>query len=143
MKRFTLVLMLALMGAMQSLAAKVDKNVNIQIGSETRSYKLYVPNNVKANAPLVVSLHGAGGSMNDKSPMGTDIADSEGCIIVYPQGKLIYFPVFGGTVNGWDASGKDNADVAFIKAVIDDVEVLQAIHARHALRRNPSVASAH
>lgn len=121
MKRFTLVLMLALMGAMQSLAAKVEKNVNIQIGSETRSYKLYVPNNVKANAPLVVSLHGAGGSMNDKSPMGTDIADSEGCIIVYPQGKLIYFPVFGGSVNGWDASGEMNEDVEFIKAVIEDV----------------------
>ena len=116
---------------------------NITVDGKSRSYWLHVPKDCPSGAPLVIAMHGAGGSSNDQSPHFNEIADTAKFIVAYPQGEPIYFPVFGGTVNGWDASGKDNADVAFIKAVIDDVEVLQAIHARHALRRNPSVASAH
>lgn len=102
-------------------AAKADKKVTITIGEESREYWLYVPSNVKANAPLVLSLHGASGHDTDKSPFRTDVADKAGCIVAYPQGKEIYFPVFGGTVTGWDASGEENEDVAFLKAVIEDV----------------------
>lgn len=120
MKKIILCFML-LCVTLKGLAAKVDKIVNITVNGEERSYLLYVPTNVKSNAPLVVSLHGAGNSMTTKHPMGTDVADSEGFIVVYPQGKLIYFPVFGGSVNGWDASGEVNEDVEFIKAIIDDV----------------------
>ena len=98
-----------------------DKSVDITVGSETRNYWLYVPKTVKANCPLVVSLHGASGHSTDRSPFRTDIADKEGCIVVYPQGNLINFPVFGGTVTGWDASGEMNGDVEFIKAIIEDV----------------------
>lgn len=102
-------------------AAKADKKVTITIGDESREYWLYVPNNAKANAPLVLSLHGASGHDTDKSPFRTDVADKAGCIVAYPQGKEIYFPVFGGTVTGWDASGEENEDVTFLKAVIEDV----------------------
>lgn len=102
-------------------AAKADKKVTITIGNESREYWLYVPNNAKSNAPLVISLHGASGHDTDKSPFRTDVADKAGCIVAYPQGKEIYFPVFGGTVTGWDASGEDNEDVVFLKAVIEDV----------------------
>ena len=102
-------------------AAKVEKDVTIKVNGESRSYKLYVPNNAKSNCPLVLSLHGANGSSNDKSPFGSDVADQAGCIVAYPQGKQIYFPVFGGSVTGWDASGETNADVQFLLAVIEDV----------------------
>lgn len=102
-------------------AAKADKKVTITIGNESREYWLYVPSNAKSNAPLVISLHGASGHDTDKSPFRTDVADKAGCIVAYPQGKEIYFPVFGGTVTGWDASGEENEDVAFLKAVIEDV----------------------
>ena len=102
-------------------AAKVDKNVNITVNGETRKYQLYVPNNATDNCPLVVSLHGASGHSTDRSPFGTGVADQAGCIVVYPQGKDIYFPVFGGTVTGWDASGEFNDDAKFLMAVIEDV----------------------
>ena len=60
--------------------------------------------------------------MNNNSPRFNEIADKEGFIIVYPQGVDIYFPVLGGTVTGWDASGEENDDVTFLKAVIEDVD---------------------
>lgn len=103
-------------------AAKVDKNVNLTIDGETRNYQLYVPDNVQANCPLVLSLHGANGHSTDRSPFRTDVADKEGCIVVYPQGKTTDFPIgFGGSTTGWTASGEENFDVKFLKAVIDDV----------------------
>jgi polyhydroxybutyrate depolymerase len=98
-----------------------SRSVNIQINGETRSYWLYAPAKRQPNAPLVIALHGAGGHSTDNSPRFNEIADKEGFIVAYPQGKDIYFPVFGGTVPGWDASGEDNADVDFIKAVIADI----------------------
>ena len=93
----------------------------ITVNGKTRSYMLYVPKNLQANAPLVVAMHGAGGSSNDQSPHFNEIAEAEKFIVAYPQGEPIYFPVFGGTVNGWDASGKVNADVNFIKSLVDEV----------------------
>ena len=99
----------------------VDQNVEITVGGDTRNYQLYVPDNAEDNCPLVISLHGAGGHSTDYSPFRKDVADLEGCIVAYPQGKDIYFPFFGGTVPGWDASGEVNEDVEFLKAVIEDV----------------------
>ena len=116
-----LYIVLALCGAVLLQAAKVNKEVTIKVGNDTRKYWLYVPTNVKENCPFVLSLHGASGHSTDKSPFRTDVADKAGCIVAYPQGKDIYFPVFGGTVTGWDASGEENADVTFLKAVIEDV----------------------
>ncbi|MBQ9362425.1 MAG: prolyl oligopeptidase family serine peptidase [Bacteroidaceae bacterium] len=105
----------------KEISGKVSKSVNIEVNGEKRSYWLYVPSGCKPNAPLVIALHGAGGHSTDNSPRFNEIADKEGFIVAYPQGKDIYFPVFGGTVPGWDASGEDNADVDFIKAVIEDI----------------------
>ncbi len=103
----------------QTIAA--NQAVTITVNDEQRQYWLYVPKALKGDAPVVMALHGASGHMEDNSPRFNDIADKEGFIVVYPQGKPIYFPVFGGTVNGWDASGEENRDVTFLKAVIEDV----------------------
>ena len=94
---------------------------NIIVNGKTRSYWLHVPKDCPVGAPLVVAMHGAGGSSNDQSPHFNEIADTAKFIVAYPQGETIYFPVFGGTVNGWNASGEDNADVAFIKAMVDEI----------------------
>ena len=103
----------------ESFAA--NKSVNITVNDETREYWLYAPTGLKANCPLVISLHGASGHSTDRSPFRTDIADKAGCIVAYPQGKLQHFPVFGSDVTGWDASGEVNEDVDFIKAIIEDI----------------------
>ena len=114
---------LALCSTLMMYAAKANKMVTVNIGNQSRKYLLYVHNNVKENAPLVISLHGAAGTVSTTShdPDFHAVADAEGFIVAYPQGLPIYFPVFGGTVNGWDASGEANSDVDFIKAVIESV----------------------
>lgn len=100
----------------------IDENVEITVGGDARNYQLYVPNTVQANCPLVISLHGAGGASTNYSPFKKSVADAEGCIVAYPQGKVTNFPIgFGDDATGWTASGEDNFDVDFIKAVIEDV----------------------
>lgn len=100
----------------------VDENVEITVDAETRNYQLYVPGNAQNNCPLVISLHGANGASTNYSPFKKSVADAEGCIVAYPQGKVTNFPIgFGGDATGWTASGEDNFDVDFIKAVIEDV----------------------
>lgn len=97
----------------------INEVVDIAVGEESRSFRLYVPNGCPAGAPLVVAMHGASGSMDNQSPHFNNIADTAKFVVSYPQGKLVYFPVFGGTVTGWDATGEDNADAAFIRAIVD------------------------
>ena len=99
-----LLLFMTVCSTIMMQAAKVEKDVTIKIDGEDRKYKLYVPNNIKNNCPFVLSLHGANGSSNDKSPFGTDVADWAGCIVAYPQGKMTAFPIgFGGSATGWTA----------------------------------------
>ena len=100
----------------------VDQNVEITVGGEARNYQLYVPDKDLTNCPLVISLHGAGGHSTDYSPFRKVVADEANCIVAYPQGKETSFPIgFGGSKTGWTASGEDNFDVEFLKAVIEDV----------------------
>ena len=128
MKRFLLIPLLFGLSSVFAQAAKVNKAKDVVVNGETRQYWLYVPNSVKDDCPMIMALHGASGKMTDNSPRFNDIADKEGFIVVYPQGKPIYFPVFGGTVTGWDASGEENADVDFLKAVIEDVAAQYSIN---------------
>lgn len=113
---------LVLCATLMANAAKFDETVTITINGETREYWLYVPDKVSDNAPLVLSLHGAGGHDYDKSPFRTDAADLAKYIVAYPQGKMTTFPGLGGAQNyGWSAYGEENFDTEFLKAVIEDV----------------------
>ena len=115
-----LVLIVAGVGKTKAFQA-VNKTVDITVGGKTRSYRLYVPKGLKTGAPLVIAMHGASGSSNDQAPHFNNIADTAKFVVAYPQGELIYFPVFGGTVTGWDASGEDNAEADFLRAIIDEL----------------------
>lgn len=99
----------------------VNKSVNITVGGKQRSYRLYVPTGCQTGAPLVIAMHGANGSSENQTPHFNEIADTAKFIIAYPQGEKIYFPVFGGETTGWDASGEENADAAFIRAIVDEL----------------------
>lgn len=108
--------------------SKANKSMTISVNGEQRTYWLYVPDGCQPDAPLVVALHGAGGHSTDNSPRFNPIADQEKFIVVYPQGKDIYFPVFGGTVPGWNSTGEDSEDVDFIKAIIEEMAERYAIN---------------
>ncbi len=113
--------MLCLTGS-QVWAAKVNTEKTITVNGNERKYILYVPDNVRANTPLVISLHGASGHDTDRTPFRTSVADKEGCIVVYPQGNDQFFPVFGGYIPGWNASGEINEDTEFFKEIIKTVD---------------------
>ena len=114
----------------------------INVDGKTREYWLYVPASVagKTNVPVVFSLHGRGGTddPNDDNssiygkPTFTSLADKEGFIVVYPQGRngtnKADYPDDGDwnkgfeNTTGWEATGKENADTRFIKALVDKIQ---------------------
>ena len=120
-----LILMMAVSCSMMLMAAKENKFYNLQVNGKTRSYLLYVPNNVKDSAPLVISLHGAGGTVTTTShdPDFNSIADKDGFIVAYPQGLQTTFPGLGGMqAPGWTSTGEENFDTDFLKAVVEDID---------------------
>lgn len=121
-KRVVLALCMLSAVVCNGISAKVDKEKSIIVENKERKYILYVPDKVSENPPLVISLHGAAGHDTDRSPFRTSVADSEGCIVVYPQGIDQFFPVFGGYIPGWNASGEENEDTEFFKALIKAID---------------------
>lgn len=87
---------------------------------------------------MVFSLHGRYGNDNPNDagkPLFTSLANEKKFIVVYPQGrnggdekdKAAYpgdwYNAFeNGT--GWEATGKENADTKFIKAIVDEIKTV-------------------
>lgn len=116
---------------------EINGESTITVDGKTRKYWLYVPASVEGqeNVPVVFSLHGRGGTddPNDPGkPLFTSLAEEKKFIVVYPQGRdaekdKADYPGddwkegFGGTT-GWEATGKENADTKFIKALVDKIQ---------------------
>ncbi len=115
----------------------INEEREIKVDGKTRKYWLYVPATLagKENVPVVFSLHGRGN--NDKpneggKPVFTSLANKEGFIVVYPQGRngtnKADYPDDGNWNNGfdkttgWEATGKENADTKFIKELVDKIQ---------------------
>lgn len=116
--------------------AGINEERTITVDGKERRYWLYVPASVagKTDVPVVFSLHGRGN--NDKpedtgKPIFTSLANEKGFIVVYPQGRngtKADYPDDGNWNNGfvgttgWEATGKENADTKFIKALVDQIQ---------------------
>lgn len=118
---------------------EINEPRTITVEGKTRKYWLYVPASVegKENVPVVFSLHGRFGTddPNDHGkPLFTSLAKEKNFIVVYPQGRNAgsdqdkadypgddWKEGFGGTT-GWEATGKENADTKFIKALVDRIQ---------------------
>src|SRR6185312_7191862 len=112
-----------------------DPKIDIQFAGLDRSYLLHLPNPLPNNPlPLVVVLHGGGGSAESAAKMtGFDAeADKQGFIVAYPEGTDRGHPVlslFGKpgflTWNAGDCCGYAQQhgvdDVGFIRAVVTQV----------------------
>ena len=116
----------------------INKECTITVDGKTRKYWLYVPASLagKANVPVVFSLHGRYNNDNPNEggkPVFTSLAKEQGFIVVYPQGRNggseqdkndypgDWHYAFGGST-GWEATGKENADTKFIKALVDTIK---------------------
>lgn len=116
---------------------EINEERSIPVDGKTRKYWLYVPASVEGqeNVPVVFSLHGRYGTddPNDPGkPLFTSLAKEKGFIVVYPQGRngtnKADYPDDGNWNNGfdgttgWEATGKENADTKFIKALVDKIQ---------------------
>lgn len=116
----------------------INNECTITVDGKTRKYWLYVPASLegKTNVPVVFSLHGRYGKDNPNDggkPVFNSLAEEKGFIVVYPQGRNggseqdkkdypgDWYNAFGGGT-GWEATGKENADTKFIKALVDTIQ---------------------
>lgn len=122
-----------------SKKAGINEERTITVDGKTRKYWLYVPATLegKENVPVVFSLHGRYNTdkPNDPGkPLFTSLANEKDFIVVYPQGRnagdaqdIKDYPGddwkkgFDGKT-GWEATGKENADTKFIKALVEEIQ---------------------
>lgn len=113
--------------------------VDVDGKGKTRKYWLYVPASLEGrkNVPVVFSLHGRSNNDNPNQggkPVFTSLANEKNFIVVYPQGRDAgseqdkkdypgdeWKNGFDGTT-GWEATGKENADTKFIKALVEKIK---------------------
>ncbi|UCE19695.1 MAG: hypothetical protein JSV84_04950, partial [Gemmatimonadota bacterium] len=92
----------------------------------TREYEVYLPQNIQANMPLVLSLHGIWNTIGwyKTYTLMHEVADTMGFVIVYPEG--IPTPTTGCSWNSGlvDPSKwfPDTDDVSFLSALIDTMK---------------------
>lgn len=116
----------------------INNECTITVDGKTRKYWLYVPASLagKKDVPVVFSLHGRFNNDNPNEggkPVFTSLAKEKGFIVVYPQGRDggseqdkkdypgDWYNAFEGST-GWEATGKENADTKFIKALVDTIQ---------------------
>lgn len=117
----------------------INEERTITVDGKTRKYWLYVPATLegKEKVPVVFSLHGRSNNDNPNEggkPVFTSLAKEKNFIVVYPQGRnagdaqdIKDYPGdewkkgFGDTT-GWEATGKENADTKFIKALVEKIK---------------------
>lgn len=91
----------------------------LEFDGVTREYLLHVPDTVQQPAPLVIALHGGGGTaVQFRAETDFDsLADQNGFIVVYPQGFNREWNERRGSGMNRRSSSED--DVGFISALID------------------------
>jgi polyhydroxybutyrate depolymerase len=105
-----------------------DTNKTVKVGSDSRTYILHVPSKYDGTKPVpfVVDFHpiGGSGSGEEGSSPYKALTDAEGVITAYPNGKS---GPMGGAWNVGPCCVKDVDDVAFARALVEDVEKVACI----------------
>ena len=110
-----------------------------------RTYRLFVPDGLSSPAPLLVALHGGLGSGKqfEASSDFDGLATANGFLVAYPDG-VARFPDGSGGARTWNAGkccgpavARKVDDVAFLRAVVEDIE------ANHRIDRSRVYAAGH
>jgi polyhydroxybutyrate depolymerase len=96
----------------------------IEVDGLERDYYVFIPKNLKKEekVPLVFVFHGGGGTAvrMDKFTNFSELAEKEKFVVVYPQGVQNHWND-GREVNAIEENGKYVDDLAFVKAMLDEV----------------------
>lgn len=129
MKQFPRVLLPMLLLIPTIACAQKDRTETLRSGGIERSYTIHIPEGLPPGAPLVVVLHGYGGS-NDPAAFGMNpTADRHGFAVCYPRGERD-----GRGTSCWNVGYPFQADMP-----IDDIQFLDDLighlHRRYGLSR--------
>ena len=127
MKYTTMILLFT--GFVFSSTAQQTINASITHDGIERDYILYVPEIYDGStaAPLVLNFHGFGSSASQQMFYGDfrDIADTEGFLLVHPEGTTFIGNQFWNV--GFPGLSSNIDDVGFTEALIDELATLYAI----------------
>ena len=120
--RYILLLFVAVIYVNISSASNITKDKSktdyqtytCTIDGVERTYKLYLPANIKADAPLIFVLHGYGGNFNHDDKGFNEAAERHGFAVCYPQGSKD-----GRGKNCWNVGYPFQADMA-----VDDISFM-------------------
>lgn len=129
MKQFSRVLLPMLLLIPTIACAQKDRTETLRSGGIERAYTIHIPEGLPPGAPLVVVLHGYGGS-NDPAAFGMNpTADRHGFAVCYPLGERD-----GRGTSCWNVGYPFQADMP-----IDDIQFLDDLighlHRRYGLSR--------
>ena len=127
MKYTTVILLFT--GFVFSSTAQETINASITHDGIERDYILYVPEiyDGSTTVPLVLNFHGFGSSASQQMFYGDfrDIADTEGFLLVHPEGTTFIGNQFWNV--GFPGISSTIDDVGFTEALIDELATLYAI----------------
>ena len=128
MKYITVLLLL--LGFCFSSFAQQTINASITHDGIQRNYILYIPElyDGSSDVPLVLNFHGFGSNANQQMFYGDfrDIADTEGFLLVHPEGTTFIGNQFWNV--GFPGLSSTIDDVGFTEALIDELATLYAIN---------------
>ena len=126
--RFILVLLLFVVFTFSSFAQQTI-NASITHDGIQRNYILYIPEIYDGNTavPLILNFHGFGSNAAQQMFYGDfrDIADTEGFLLVHPEGTTFIGNQFWNV--GFPGLSSNIDDVGFTEALIDELATLYAI----------------
>ena len=129
MKHITI--LLVLIGTFSPILAQQTINGSVIHDGIQRDYILYIPAiyDGSADFPLVLNFHGFGSNANEQMFYGDfrDIADTEGFILVHPQGTSLNGSQYW-NVGSPGSSGSTIDDVGFTEVLIDELANLYTIN---------------
>jgi len=118
------ILLMSLCLTLSDLIAQETIDGSLTHDSIDRTYILYLPENYSENIsyPLLLNFHGYGSNAFEQMWYGDfrPLADSEGFIIVHPNGTLDDTGTSHFNVGGW-TTGSTADDVGFTSALLDDI----------------------
>lgn len=109
------------------LAVDIHRDLELMVDAVTRTYRLVLPHDLPASAPIVFAFHGKGDSPESMATYSQldRLADDERFILIYPEG-----------MNGdWEISSREDSDK--LNQDIDYFDkLLDYISDKHSVDRN-------